>query len=164
MQKVTVFIGPSRSGKSKLAHEIVSKQVAETAIRVHGKNFRKEYPFSECSQSTSLIVIDDIPNPSIIWSFVDTASNGITVHRKNETPFTIYPKIILIFSGGLLKEHFTEKGKYFIEKMLSENKDLEISFHAGTGMKDFYERFDVFEFPVSHEIYINLSRLKSLMD
>lgn len=149
MKKITVFLGPAMSGKSKLAQQIFDTYYQGEAVKIQGKNFNpvNRFNFHQCSEITSLVIVDELCRPKDIEAFEKFFKHGLVVERKKDSTITIFPTIILIFQSEIVLEHFIASKSF---------KKIGLPAFRGLGMKNFDKNFDVIQFPVSPPIAAKL--------
>jgi len=83
-----------RTGKTLLA-KAIGKIKAYTEIS--GKDFRADnkHKYQTCNLDTQIIHINDLVKNFIFEILYNDITEGVSVEKKNQTPFTIRPKIIL---------------------------------------------------------------------
>lgn len=91
IKKAILLLVPPKSGKSRLA-ELFCKD--KKCVRIHGRKIKLSNPFcfSECEKDTEVVLIDDVKYAEDYFSII---TEGITVNKKMQAPFTIYPQIII---------------------------------------------------------------------
>ena len=113
--KGMVFYGPDRSGKTRKSMEIASKydkeEVQLFTTRRSRHLFDNPFIFSECSQKTKLIIIDDVRDRYILELFLSFISGHekITVNRMYEEKIEIDCPNIIIVCDSRMKLPFGER-------------------------------------------------------
>ena len=87
-------INNGRTGKTLLA-KALGKIRAYTEIA--GKDFRPDnkHKYQTCSLDTQIVCLNDLKSPFNFEYLYNDITEGISVEKKNQTPFTIQPKIII---------------------------------------------------------------------
>jgi len=119
MSKSKVFVGPRDSGKTKKAMEIYNQLNSErpkSCVFLNGRNknsFDNPFVFSECTEDTTTIIIDDVPK-GFHWSlFASFIILGVRVHRQCEKHIHIHPTFIFTTNH---KPHWVDNGESWMRR------------------------------------------------
>lgn len=100
-KNIKIFYGKTCTGKTKKTHEIKSEYYPGEVLYLNvtafpSDNQKSPWLFRQCTKETKLIIIDDCYKNFKYESHISSDDGSITVHKKNERPFVIYPQIIFI--------------------------------------------------------------------
>lgn len=100
MKKGILLIGPSESGKSRMADHFCTGR--NSAI-LYGKQFNVLKNHYNINNNTEVLVIDDICiNKTPIDWFFSLIRKGVKVYQKNVPISVIFPKIIISAVGSMV--------------------------------------------------------------
>jgi AAA+ ATPase superfamily predicted ATPase len=108
MEKITIIHGPARSGKSRLAKDIAE---SKNTLWISGRSYfksRSNFRLQELTEETELIVIDDIPEKSILQAMAEFSGRTIMYFKKGNPSFFDIPKPKMIFIVDSDKFKFSE--------------------------------------------------------
>lgn len=128
-KKIILIVGKSDNDKTTKAKEITGLYNNENVTWIDGynynKGFHKNFFYNSCSLNTELVVIDGIKDASHIEHFFADITDGISIEKKCEDPFLIYPNITLICSSKILMNDLPIESLAFNRRVLIINCDNE---------------------------------------
>lgn len=96
MEKITIIYGAARSGKSRLAEDIVRDK---NTVWITGRKrniFDDPFIFFPVDESTEFIIVDDIPEKFVRDTMEFLMPDEIIVNKRTKAPFKIpRPKVII---------------------------------------------------------------------
>lgn len=103
-----------------LSSNIVNAEI-KTFCMVNGKDFDQSnrYKYQQASIDTKIIAINDVKKNFNVEMLFNDITDGVTVEKKNQHPFVIYPKIMIITNRALRIDGFSAKDR-FIEFEFSD--------------------------------------------
>lgn len=111
MEKSLIIIGPRCSGKTRRALEIIKSYPPINTLWMCFRNRRYEkdmFLFSDCTQTTEIILFDDIQKSKVL-TFVSTlVKNGVCVRKKGVHDFIIFPKFIITCDESITESDIPE--------------------------------------------------------
>jgi hypothetical protein len=128
-RKAKIFVGPSKSGKTRTAKVIAEYLGSEEFAIISGRKFDIKNPFlfSQLSASTKLLIIDDLPNHynlEKLYPFISNSGVEIKIEKRSKlAEYCITPDLIITTN------------------QIDEKIRKSISFSS---------RFDVIEFPLNN--------------
>lgn len=117
-----------RTGKTLLSKAIgymISSNIVNSEIKtfcmVNGKDFDQSnrYKYQQASIDTKIIAINDVKKNFNVELLFNDITDGVTVEKKNQHPFVIYPKIMIITNRSLKIDGVSAKDR-FIEFEFSD--------------------------------------------
>jgi hypothetical protein len=114
MEKITVIIGKTESGKTMKAKEIASSYKKENVTWISGRDWKHDRPFiyRSCNLNTELIIIDDCDDASQIEGIYISAAEFVKVDKPYEESFYIHPKIIIGCSSEISIDDFIQSNAF----------------------------------------------------
>jgi energy-coupling factor transporter ATP-binding protein EcfA2 len=110
MKKIKLIIGKRGSGKSTIATALVSSLNDNEKIFLNEAHLKSPFGFSECSEKTKVVIIDELHTPEHILTLIFSSIEGIIVNKQSKKPFEIHPEIIIVFSEEISKEQLLDMG------------------------------------------------------
>lgn len=92
-KKAILFIGPGRSGKSRLANLILKGQ--QGAVTMDGRRFKIPALSKVCTADTKVVHIDDLNIKKHMEAIFSSITDGIVIIDKRGVTTTIRPQIII---------------------------------------------------------------------
>jgi broad-specificity NMP kinase len=110
MKKVKVITGKNGSGKSTIARALASSINENEKIFFNQKNLNSVFGFSECSEKTKVVIIDELKNNDYLMSLIFTTTEGIEVDKPFAEPFVIHPEVIVVCNESISKQMLLDMG------------------------------------------------------
>lgn len=110
MKKIKIIIGKRGSGKSTIATALVSSLNDNEKIFLNEAHLKSPFGFSECSEKTKVVIIDELRSPEYILTLIFSSIEGIIVNKQGKKPFEIYPEMIIVCCEYITKERLLDMG------------------------------------------------------
>ena len=117
MKKGVIFIGKPINGKTRELKEIQRKN-SLTVSYLDGKKYSPEnrFFFSECTENTKIIIIDDLPANVCFESFYSLLAGNFTVNKKDGNSILLNIKHLVLVTDGTLTKEQLPKGSSFTRR------------------------------------------------
>lgn len=108
--KGLVFVGPSLSGKSKIASLIIDQYKPEETNRIQGRSLIDAvFPFQGVTTESKLLVIEDVESCSYLGYFYSLLTGHVTIHRLGYIPFEHrFEQIIIVLDSAVKLDSFLQ--------------------------------------------------------
>jgi len=111
MKKSILITGRQGSGKTTKAKEIASQfQIDEVVFLPFQGAMNDKFLFSECTEKTKLIVVDDLSDLAQVQLFLNPI---VVVNKKMKEPFSINPQFVLVCQSDIQPDQLVELGANF---------------------------------------------------
>lgn len=73
-------------------------------------HLKSPFAFSECTENTKAVIIDELRNPEYLLTLIFSSIDGIIVNKQSKKPFVIHPEIILVCDEYISRQRLLDMG------------------------------------------------------